>query len=348
MLKGWRSRLAKKYFVGSMWLQEFRAEDKSHKASEEEKKGFELILLNENEWEDLPRLLEISHDPAACNSCKEWLNRLKPKKPAGEQVEVKRGSVSTKQEGRDPVERARAERLGAELYYVCYLDVNIHGQEHPIQMFLNGSRLVIINWGGFSLTRLEHWVQVTHLDKPLDLVQLLGQFVLHCHQDRLEKIEDRMDKLEEAILKHPQRWQQNEIMTLHRMVLRLKKSVNAHQFAFSRLANLEDEDKRSRWIELAEDARHEMDNIRQTHELVENLREAYQASLDVHSNEIMKVLTVMASLLLPVSILTSFFGMNFANLPLIDNQYGIWIFFVLTIVTVIIAIVILNKKHWLK
>lgn len=315
---------------------------------------FIFVVLKGPEWDVLPELLNLPAEEEKQRFSKERIKRLKRqaaenKKTANENTSADGNAKPGRRGKRErlgPLERARMECLGDDLYYLCYLDIDSKGKEYPMQIFFNAHQVILIEEGSFPVTRLEHWREISHLAKPLDLIRLLGQYVLHSHQDRLEKIEDQMDKLEGEILNRPQRWQQNEIMNMHRMVLRLKKSLNAHQFAFSCLANLDAE--KERWAELAEDMRREMENVRLTHELVENLREAYQASLDVRSNEIMKVLTVLATILLPINFLTGFFGMNFANMPLIHSPYGIEIFFLLCAVVVLAAVFILKRKRWLK
>ncbi|MFZ3371748.1 MAG: CorA family divalent cation transporter, partial [Desulfitobacteriaceae bacterium] len=192
------------------------------------------------------------------------------------------------------------------------------------------------------------WAQSGILETPFNLAQALGARVLRHHQSRLEQFEDLMDSIEEVILKGPRSTQQARINLLHRQVIGLKKSLNAHQAVFTRLANLALTDSPGSWQELVQDTQRELDNVRQTHELVENLREAYQAAIDNRSNDIMKWLTLLATILLPINLMTSFFGMNFEHLPLLHESYGMLVFYLASALIATVAFVFFWKKRWLR
>lgn len=52
------------------------------------------------------------------------------------------------------------------------------------------------------------------------------------------------------------------------------------------------------------------------------LRELYQSQLDARQNKIMTILTVVTTLFLPLTLLTGWYGMNFANMPELRWEYG--------------------------
>ncbi|MBI4161061.1 MAG: hypothetical protein HY509_01280 [Acidobacteria bacterium] len=58
---------------------------------------------------------------------------------------------------------------------------------------------------------------------------------------------------------------------------------------------------------------------------VASLMSAHQARLSEKTNEVMKLLTVIATTLLPLGVVTGFFGMNFIALPGLKNPRG-WLF----------------------
>ena len=79
---------------------------------------------------------------------------------------------------------------------------------------------------------------------------------------------------------------------------------------------------------------------------VEAARTALAESLDAYrgaearqATEVTRVLTIYAAIMLPLSLVAGFFGMNFANLPLIDRSNG-WI--VVTVLMAVIAFVSLG------
>ena len=46
------------------------------------------------------------------------------------------------------------------------------------------------------------------------------------------------------------------------------------------------------------------------------------------TNDIMRTLTVLTAIFLPLNLITGFFGMNFEGLPLIHSPTGFWVAFV--------------------
>jgi magnesium transporter len=67
--------------------------------------------------------------------------------------------------------------------------------------------------------------------------------------------------------------------------------------------------------------------------------DAYRGAEARNATEVTKVLTVYAAIMLPLSLVAGFFGMNFANLPWIDREYG-WI--IVTAVMAVVAVVSLG------
>ena len=45
------------------------------------------------------------------------------------------------------------------------------------------------------------------------------------------------------------------------------------------------------------------------------MREAYQAQIDIEQNNLMKVFTVVTAISTPVTVVTGWYGMNFAHMP---------------------------------
>lgn len=240
------------------------------------------------------------------------------------------------------------EHIGPNLHFVLFNDLNHKGQEHKMRFFITKDAFVLMGWGEMKPELPAVWAERGLLNEPLDLALNLGYFVLGHHQAWLEQLEQEMDHVEIEILKGPRRWQQERIIHLHRKVLRLKKSLNSHLSVFSRLSEFQTSAGPALWKDLVADTQRELDEVRQMHDLVENLREAYQAAVDNRSNDIMKLLTLMASILLPINLLTSFFGMNFENMPLIHETYGLPVFYTLSFVIAALVFWYFWKQKWLK
>ena len=89
-----------------------------------------------------------------------------------------------------------------------------------------------------------------------------------------------------------------------------------------------------------------MQNVTMLGDNVLQLREAYQSTLDVNLNNIMKVLTVISSIFMPLTLITGWFGMNFVNMPMLKWQYGIPIVVALSAAVVIFMVLYMKKRKW--
>ena len=81
-------------------------------------------------------------------------------------------------------------------------------------------------------------------------------------------------------------------------------------------------------------------------EYTSQIRDIYQQQLDVHQNAVMKFLTVVTTLFMPLTLIVGWYGMNFEHMPELEFKYSYPIVFVFSLLLVIIMCVIFKKKKW--
>ena len=64
-------------------------------------------------------------------------------------------------------------------------------------------------------------------------------------------------------------------------------------------------------------------------------------------NKRLNLLTIWSTIFLPLSFYTGLFGMNFDDVPFLNNHHGFWIFTVLTIVTAVGMYLYFKKQKWI-
>ena len=74
------------------------------------------------------------------------------------------------------------------------------------------------------------------------------------------------------------------------------------------------------------------------------LRWLYQSRPDARQNKIMGTLTVVTTFFLPLTLLTGWYGMNFAHMPELKCQYGYLSVIIVAIVIAIGEIIYFKKK----
>jgi magnesium transporter len=56
-------------------------------------------------------------------------------------------------------------------------------------------------------------------------------------------------------------------------------------------------------------------------EYIESVEDAFKTMIDIKTNFVIKVLTIFSAFMLPLTLLTSFYGMNVTDLPLAETNY---------------------------
>lgn len=95
------------------------------------------------------------------------------------------------------------------------------------------------------------------------------------------------------------------------------------------------------------------DKYRTTSNYVENYEETVKSLLDLYynnnamrMNEIMKRLTLVATIFIPLTFLVGVWGMNFTNMPEINWEYGYGVAWLVFIITALVIIWLMKKKRW--
>ncbi|TNF74111.1 MAG: magnesium/cobalt transporter CorA [Bacteroidetes bacterium] len=82
-------------------------------------------------------------------------------------------------------------------------------------------------------------------------------------------------------------------------------------------------------------------------EMAFGLMEIYMSNVSNKMNEVMKVLTIMASIFIPLTFLAGIYGMNFRHMPELEWEYGYYGVLGLMLLIFIVMIIYFKKKGWL-
>ena len=82
-------------------------------------------------------------------------------------------------------------------------------------------------------------------------------------------------------------------------------------------------------------------------ELITSLMDFYQNAINRKTNEIMKVLTIFASIFIPLTFVVGIYGMNFKFMPELDWKYGYLIVWTIIVVLTSGMLLLFKKKKWI-
>jgi len=171
----------------------------------------------------------------------------------------------------------------------------------------------------------------------------------------LEAIGDQLEGVEDEILNRPGTQTMRDIYRLRRRLLELRRVLWPQREVIARLLH---EDQNLISPDVSVYLRDTLDHAVQAMDVVENYREMAASLLDVHlSNinnrltDVMRVLTVIATLFTPPIFVTSIYGMNFDrsspwNMPELGWQYGYLMVWGIIIVMIIGMLVYFRRKRW--
>ncbi|MEO0409416.1 MAG: magnesium/cobalt transporter CorA [Cyanobacteria bacterium P01_A01_bin.135] len=148
----------------------------------------------------------------------------------------------------------------------------------------------------------------------------------------LEDYGERLEDLEDAVVLNPTRQTVEEIYAVKRELLALRRAIWPQRDAIHVLmrdgGHLISPDVRTYLRDCYDHAAQVMDMVESYRELAANLMEVYLSSVSNRMNEVMKLLTVVSGIFIPLTFITSLYGMNFDdnaspwNMPELDWRYG--------------------------
>ncbi|MDR6554528.1 magnesium/cobalt transporter CorA [Paenibacillus qinlingensis] len=167
-----------------------------------------------------------------------------------------------------------------------------------------------------------------------------------------DRIEAKIEKLEEDILMATKKSHLNEIIGLRSEILWLKKMLVPQRDVIGTLGKKElrliDHQLQKYFGDIYENAVKIVDTFDTLRDLMGNLREAYQSSLANRANDIMRVFTALTTIFMPLTFITGVFGMNFDNiLGLHLTDHGDEIVLAFMGVLGIAMYILFRKKEWL-
>ena len=148
----------------------------------------------------------------------------------------------------------------------------------------------------------------------------------------LQRIGDSIEDIEEPMLTEPSQEQLNTAYRIKRNVLMLRKSAWPLRDMISTTIRDEDgifsDETRLYLRDAADHASHAIDIIETYREMLSSLTDLYMSSVSNRMNEVMKVLTIIATIFIPLSFIAGLYGMNFdpevspLNMPELGWYWG--------------------------
>lgn len=166
-----------------------------------------------------------------------------------------------------------------------------------------------------------------------------------------DRIEARIEGLEEDILMHTKKSHLTEIIGLRSEILWLKKVLGPQRDVIGALNKKElrlfDVQLQKYFGDIYENAVKIYETFETYRDLMGNLREAYQSSVANRANEIMRVFTALTTIFMPLTFITGVYGMNFDYIPGMHDKNGSIVLLVVMVCLGFGMFYFFRKKDWL-
>ncbi|MDQ6419909.1 magnesium/cobalt transporter CorA [Paenibacillus sp. LHD-117] len=187
--------------------------------------------------------------------------------------------------------------------------------------------------------------------RPDQFLYYLVDLVVDSYFSVGDRIDNRIETLEEDILMHTKKSHLNEIIGLRGEILWVKKVLGPQREVIFTLNKKElkliDDQLQKYFSDVYENALKIAESFETYRDLMGNLREAYQSSLSSRANEIMRVFTAITTIFMPLTFLTGIYGMNFDDIPGLHYRLGAYILLAFMLMLGFGMFYIFRKKEWL-
>lgn len=225
---------------------------------------------------------------------------------------------------------------------------NPSSRKNSFSYYQTVSKIVFIDDTGYVDQVLRELVNYETTDYMLfDLME----YILKEDLIYLQSYEECLTKFEEALL-------QRNVKDFEWKILSVRKDLSSLSSYYEQLEDVgkvlqqdaverESEREASLFGLYCDRAARLFSMVQQLKEYSVQLREMHQTQIDIRQNEIMKVLTIVTTIFMPLTLITGWYGMNFSNMPELKSPWGYGIVILVCGVVILGEIWYFKKKKWL-
>jgi magnesium transporter len=182
------------------------------------------------------------------------------------------------------------------------------------------------------------------------LTYALIDAIVDSYYTILEGLGEHIELLQEELVSEPKREDLQIIQDLKRDMLFIRKSVWPLREVIGGLVRSESTLIKQDVLVYIRDV---YDHVIQAIDTIETYRDMLSAMLDIYlssvgnrMNEVMKVLTIIATIFIPMTFLAGVYGMNFKYMPELGWRYAYLFFWIVVSVVLIAMIVYFKRRKW--
>lgn len=167
----------------------------------------------------------------------------------------------------------------------------------------------------------------------------------------LEKMSERIEHLETALIGDPTPDTLHLIHNLKREIIYLRKQVWPLREVVNQLVRedtgLIRESTHPFLRDVYDHTVQVIDNIESFRDILSGMTDLYLSTISNKMNEVMKVLTIIATIFIPITFIAGIYGMNFKVMPELEWQWGYAAVWIVMLAVVLLLLNFFKRKRWL-
>lgn len=183
------------------------------------------------------------------------------------------------------------------------------------------------------------------------LYEIINRLQLYCYP-MLDHVAEDIENIQKVIFTGYEKKMVKEILIIKRNIVRLRKIMQAHKNTVRKLLTKKDKYFIPNTITFyfnntLEQTKDIWDILESLNENINALHATNESLISFRLNDIMKILTIITVILLPVNLIAGIFGMNTPIMPFINSPHGFWIILGLMALLIIVLIFYFKKRKFL-
>ncbi|TAG53052.1 MAG: magnesium and cobalt transport protein CorA [Cytophagales bacterium] len=166
----------------------------------------------------------------------------------------------------------------------------------------------------------------------------------------IEEFGEKIEELETSVMSKPDTTILRKIYKLRRSMMFLRKTIWPMREILNNLIRSDNEIIHSSiniyLRDVYEHCTQLLDHIEINREMLAGLLDIYLSSISYRMNAVMKVLTIISTIFIPLTFITSIYGMNFEVMPELKWRFGYTLVWVLVVSVTVLMLIYFKKKKW--
>lgn len=185
---------------------------------------------------------------------------------------------------------------------------------------------------------------------PGNMLYHLLDLLIDAYDPHFESFERRLEVVEGQLFRSPDTTALAHINHLKKEIARLRRLISPQKEVFNSLGHnsmIFTEDERLYLRYLYSRLMHVVEHLDSYHEITIDFMGAYLSLMSNKMNEVMKILTIFATIMMPLTFITGVYGMNFQNMPELYWESGYYIVLLVMALLTLMMLWFFKRKRWM-